>query len=162
SSSAQDGSMPLPPAAFSPFAITKSIGSARRSCRSTTATPRRPGRPTTSPKKTMRIDRSVRRLARARLANDGDLDLSRVRHLLLDPSRDVARQEERLIVRDRARIDDHPDLAARLDRERPLHAFERVADLLEVLETLGVALQPLPARPGTRPRDRIRRIHERS
>src|SRR5262245_49311738 len=150
SSSAARGLIPLPCDAFSPLATTKSISASRRSPGSMDARARRPGRPTTSPRNSRRI--SVRDLARPRLPDHRDLDLARIGHLLLDPSRHVARQHGRLVVRNRPGIDDDANLAARLHRVRPLDAAEGVADALEVFQALGVALEHLAPRPrpGTR------------
>src|SRR5262245_15683781 len=115
--------------------MTKSISASRRIPGSTDARARRPGRPTTSPRNSRRI--SVRDLAGPRLPDHRDFDLPRIGHLLLDPSRHVARQHGRLVVGNRPRIDDDADLAARLHGVGPLDAAEGVADALEVFQTLG-------------------------
>ena len=57
-----------------------------------------------------------------RLADHGHLDLARVLELVLDLARDLVREEDRLVVVDLGRLDDHPDLAAGLERVHPLDA----------------------------------------
>src|SRR5262249_20839885 len=113
SSSAPRGLIPFPFEAFSPFAITKSISWSRRQRGRVAASARRPGRPTTSPRNNSRIG-SVRDLAGSRLADHRDLDLTGIRHLLLDTTRHVACKHRRLVVRNGPRVADHPDLAPRL------------------------------------------------
>src|SRR5690348_14155382 len=151
--------MPLPPEAFSQFATTKSAPSRAISRGRTARTARRPGRPTTSPRKTSLM--SSREVARPRLADHGDLDLSGIRHLLLDLARDVPGEQRGLVVRHRSRVDDDPDLAAGLYGERPLDTAERVADPLEILEPLDVALEHFAARARPRTRESVRRVDER-
>ena len=56
--------------------------------------------------------RSRRRVARVSRI-DGDLDPARELHLLLDRGGDLVRDQRRALVVDRARVDDHADLAAR-------------------------------------------------
>src|SRR5207247_1406488 len=91
----------------------------------------------------------------------GQLELPGVGHFLFDLARHVARQQGRLIVRHGSRVDDDADLAARLNGEGFLDPPERVADALEVLEPLHVALEHLAPRPGTRPGERVGRIDQR-
>jgi hypothetical protein len=55
SSSASFGVMPMPPAAFSPLATTKSGASSSRRPGSSSRSARRPARPTTSPMKRIAV-----------------------------------------------------------------------------------------------------------
>src|SRR5579885_2582760 len=161
SSSAQRGSIPLPPEAFSPLATTNCTAPAATRRETTAATARRPGRPTTSPRKSSRTPPSARDVACARLADHRHLDLAGIGHLLLDLARDIPGEQPRLLVGNRARIDDDAHFPARLDGEGLLDPAERVADPFELLEALGVALEHLPTGSGAGPRERIGRIDER-
>src|SRR5947207_13009557 len=98
--------------------MTNSMSScaARRGTRAATA--RRPGRPTTSPRKRSRMRPSARDVARPGLADHGHLDLPGIGHLLLDLAGDVTRQHGGVVVRYRPRVDDHTDLPARLPGKR--------------------------------------------
>ena len=53
---------------------------------------------------------------RAALADDRHLDLARVLELVLDLARDLVREQDRRVVVDLLRLDDHADLAAGLQR----------------------------------------------
>src|SRR5579875_1337833 len=161
SSSAQRGSIPLPPEAFSPLATTNCTAPAATRRETTAATARRPGRPTTSPRKSSRTPPSAGDVACARLADHRHLDLAGIGHLLLDLARDIPGEQPRLLVGNRARIDDDAHLPACLDGEGLLDPAERVADPFEVLEALGVALEDLPTGSGAGPRERIGRIDQR-
>src|SRR5204862_2157854 len=88
---------------------------------------------------------SLRVLDGARLADDRDLDLARVRQLLLDLADDVPGETSGGQVVDLVRPHQDPDLAPGLDGERPLHALERVGDRLDVLEPLDVGVHRLAA-----------------
>ena len=92
---------------------------------------------------------------RARLADDGDLDLAGVLQALLDLLRDVAGQPGRPEVVDRVRLDEDPDLAPGLDGEALVDAVEGVGDPLQRLQPLDVGLDHLPPRPRPRPADRV-------
>src|SRR5262245_3404141 len=159
SSSAPRGLIPFPFDAFSPLATTKSSSASRRSRARTVATARRPGRPTTSPRNRSRI--SMSDLAGPGLPDHGHLDLTRVGHLLLDPPRHVARQQDGLVVGYGAGIDDDADLPSGLHGIGPLDAFEGVADALQIVEPFGVALEDFAARPWARARERIGGVHQR-
>src|SRR5438067_1114136 len=143
SSSAERGSMPLPPEAFSQLATTKSMSSRAARRGRSAASALRPGRPTTSPRKRSRMRRSARDVTCPGLADHGHLDLPGIRHLLLDLAGDVTRQHGGVVVRYRPRVDDDPDLPSRLNGERLLDPLERVADPLQVLQALGVAVAVL-------------------
>src|SRR5512135_1597210 len=95
-----------------------------------------------------------------RLADDRDLDLSRVLKLRLDALGDVLRHPEALVVRDLLRVHDDAQLAAGLDRERALDALHAVRHLLELLEALDVGLEDLAAGARSRGRDGVGGVHE--
>src|SRR6185436_12066084 len=79
----------------------------------------------------------------------------------LDLPRDLLGEHDGLIVTDLRRLDDDADLAAGLHRERLLDALERVADLLEVLETAYVTLEHLAPGPGAGPGERVGGVDQR-
>src|SRR5213594_3437160 len=81
--SAVDGVSPMPPATFSPLAVTKSMPRVSRSPGSSCSTAWRPGLPIRASAPTSRTP-LLRVLHGARLADDRDLDLARIGHLLLD------------------------------------------------------------------------------
>src|SRR4051794_28360440 len=103
---------------------------------------------------------SVRPGARPRLADDGHLDPARVRDLLLDGRRGLVGDEGRALVIDLARIDDHPNLAARAHAEHPADGRMAARDVLEVAQPRYVLLERLAARPGPRAGDRVRRLDD--
>src|SRR5919201_3883030 len=86
--------------------------------------------------------RPARRLFRvlhgSGLADDGDLDLSRVLERALDLLCDVPRKARGLEVVELVGLHHDTDLAAGLDRERLLDAGEAVRDALELLQPLDV------------------------
>src|ERR1700682_6161191 len=164
------------------FTIVKSIR-----CRSITpvsASPkaRLPGAPTTSPTKRIFIKSGVRCqvvgvrrgsslspvphhlspriFPRPRLPNHGHFDLSWVLQLRFDLLRNVAGEPERLVIRYASRLDDDPELPARLDGERLLDSLESIGDVLELLEPLDVGFQDLPAGAGPGGRERVRSVDE--
>src|SRR3954463_2956306 len=98
---------------------------------------------------------SLREVDRAALADHRDLDLARVLELLLHVARDAVREQGRLVVVDLLRLDDHADLPARLHRVDLLDAVVALGDLLELPEALGVVLERLAARAGSRARERV-------
>src|ERR1700741_1909011 len=79
----------------------------------------------------------------AGLADHGDLDLSRILELALDPPRDVARQPDGFVVADLLALDHDANLTAGLQRERLRHALEGVGNLLELLEALDIGLEQI-------------------
>src|SRR5829696_8358122 len=81
-----------------------------------------------------------------RLADDGDLDLSGVFQLVLDPPGDVLGQPDGLLVRDVIALDQDADLAAGLQRKRLRDALERVGDAFELFQPLDVGLEDVAAR----------------
>src|SRR3954462_20882 len=90
---------------------------------------------------------------RARLADDGDLDLARVLELLLDLLRDVPGEHLRGEVVDVVGLDHHAHVATRLHRVDLLDPGVVRADLLEPLEPLHVRLEALPPSAGSAARD---------
>src|SRR5829696_4239184 len=182
---------PIPPATFSPFAVTKSMPRSSRIPARVCSTATRPGLPMMSP--IMRIRhapggrgaspfagfpspaRSLRpitiawvpwaRLLRvldgARLADDGDLDLARVGQVVLDLLDDVAREARRGEVVDLLGADEDPHLPTGLDRERAFDAGEALGDPLEVLEALDVRLHRLAAGSRSRGADGVGDLDDR-
>src|SRR6185437_10706930 len=100
----------------------------------------RPGEPTTSPmNRTFRgfgalLIVSPGEFDRTRLAEHGDLDLAGVGQLPLDRAGDVAADLGRGRVVELLAVDDHADLAARLDRIGLLDAGEAQGQRLELLQ----------------------------
>src|SRR5439155_19371959 len=94
--------------------------------------------------------RSVRIVHRARLADDGDLDLARILELVLDAPRDVLREPDGFFIGDLLAFDHDADLAARLQRERLRDALERVSDAFELLEPPHIRLEDVASSAGPR------------
>src|SRR4051794_28012230 len=171
--SAVDTVKPMPPAMFSPFAVTKSSPRSSRSPGRTCSTASRPGLPMMSP--IIRIRQApgglgasplgglpmpalsrgfgpvtggrplLRVLDGARLANHRHLDLAWIGQAVLDLLDDVAGESGRGGVVDLFGTNEDPHLATRLDRERPLDPREALGDALEILEALDVRLHRLAA-----------------
>src|SRR5690349_2726133 len=95
-------------------------------------------------------------VGRARLPDDGDLDLARVLELLLDLARDLVREQHGAVVVERARHDHHADLAPGLHRVDLVDALVAGGDALEVAQALDVLLQRLAAGARARARERVR------
>ena len=75
--------------------------------------------------------------------------------LILDLAGDLVREQRGRVVVDLARLDDHADLAAGLQRVHLRDAGLRRRDLLERLEPLDVVLEALAARARPRGGDRV-------
>src|SRR3990172_5939816 len=75
------------------------------------------------------------------LADDRDLDLARILHLVLDTLGDVPGHDVGGLIIDLLALDHHPDLPARLDGEALLHPLEGDGDLLQLRQALDVGLQ---------------------
>src|SRR2546425_12937284 len=151
---------PNPAAAFSTLAIRKSIPIEEVSSGRRSRTARRPGEPKMSAMKRMFTWALAGVLHRPRLADHHDLDLAGILKLLLHLARDVGGELKRPRVVHVLGLDQDPDLATRLDGEGLLHAGEAVRDLLQGFKPLDVVLDALPARSGTRARDRVGRHDE--
>src|SRR6476661_10301924 len=80
-----------------------------------------------------RVDRSAGKVHRPRLADQHDLDLSRILELGLDATRDLLGERRHAAVVHVVRDDHHADLSARLDGEHALHALVARRDALEPL-----------------------------
>src|SRR4051794_1123698 len=191
SASAVETVSPMPPATFSPFAVTKSIPRSSWMPDSACSTATRPGLPMMSPIMSTRhapgglgaspfggLPRPARSLRPItmpsaprpvllrvldgpRLADDGDLDLARVRQVVLDLLHDVAGEPRRREVVDLLGPDEDADLASRLDGERALDAREALRDPLQVLEALDVRLHRLAACSWPRGADRVGDLDDR-
>src|SRR5512137_716466 len=150
--------MPLPPAAFSPLAMTSDGAYFLTSAGRNLSMARRPGRPMMSPRK--RQPKSAGILDRPHFPDDRDLDLAGVVELSLDLGRGVFGQKGRLVVGDLEGLDDDADLAAGLQGEGLGNALERAGDLLELLQPLDVGLEELAPRPGPGGRQRVGGLDE--
>src|SRR3990170_6951429 len=163
------GVSPLPPAAFSPLAMTRSMLWLRLTPGRTLARALRPTFPTTSPITSMftegrtfqcarrprarrcrPAERLFRVLHRAPFADDGDLDLARVIQVLLYLLADLLRHPVGAEVINLFGLDDDAYLAAGLDGERLLDAREGVRHRLQRLQPLQVLVHGLAtsARPA--------------
>src|SRR3990170_2158251 len=150
---------PMPPATFSPLAVTKSMPRSSRNPGMTRSAVTRPGLPMRSPTiSTRRMPApgpggrppgprsrdAARRLLRvlhgARLADDRHLDLAGIGQRLFDLAHDVARQAHRGQVVDLFGPDQDAHLPPGLHGERLLHALEAVGDGLQVFEALDVGV----------------------
>ena len=87
-------------------------------------------------------------LGRPRFAHNGDLDLTRVLHSLLDLLADIASDSHGFEVVDDFWANDDSDLAAGLDGERALDALVAFCDVLQRLKPLDVGLERLAACAG--------------
>src|SRR5712691_11959883 len=83
------------------------------------------------------------------------LDLAGVLELVLDLASDLVRQKDSRVVVDVGGPDDHPDLAAGLQRVDLVDTRLRGGELLQCLEPLDVVLEALAARTRPGGRDRI-------
>src|SRR5258706_5032463 len=92
---------------------------------------------------------------RAGLTNHGDLDLAGVLELVLDSSRDILRQPDRLLVGDLLALDHDANLASRLQGERLRDALERIGNAFELFEAFDVRLEDVSPRAGSRGRNRV-------
>ncbi len=90
----------------------------------------------------------LRVLDGAALADDVDLDLAGIIQRILDLLGDLAGQQDDLIIADDIGLDHDADFAAGLNGKGLLHALEAGRDLLQILQTLDIALHVLAA--GTR------------
>src|SRR3990170_8908180 len=102
SAAAVDGVRPMPPAMFSPLAVTRCTPRSSRRPGSSRSSTTRPGLPITSPiistrtaPPTALMSGLLRVLHGARLADDGHLDLAGIGERLLDLAHDVARETAR-------------------------------------------------------------------
>ena len=74
------------------------------------------------------------------LANDDNMNLTGILHLVLDLLGNIMRKHGRLSIVDGIRLHHDTDLAAGLHGVRALDALVRIGDFLELLETLDVVL----------------------
>src|SRR5512143_2968277 len=164
SSRTADSVIPVPPAAFSPFATTRSRSRREAIPARNSRTALRPGLPTTSPRKRTHIPAVPPALPRVfhgpRLPDDGDANLAGVRQLRLDLLGDVPREHRRRVVAHLDVVDDDAHLAARLDGVRLLDPREGFRDPLQVLEPLEVVREHLAPRSGPSPGESVRGLDE--
>ena len=102
----------------------------------------------------------LRELGAAGLADDVDLDLSRIFQLIFNALGDLAGEHIGALVGDVLRLDHDAHLAAGLNRERLFHAREAVGNLLQLFETTDVVLDALAARTRTSRGNRVGRLNE--
>ena len=95
------------------------------------------------------------------LADDRDLDLARIGHLVLDFLGHRPGHGGGLVVRHVGRLDDDPELPSGLHGIGFLDSLEGVADPLQLLEPSHVGLEHFATRSGTGPGQRIGGIHQR-
>src|SRR6185437_1573576 len=93
------------------------------------------------------------------LADHVHLDFARIFELFLDADGNIARHLVHRNVRNLARVHEHADFTARLDRIRFFYAFERRRDAFQISKTLEIPLYRIAARARTAARDRIRDLH---
>src|SRR5438552_3862918 len=98
---------------------------------------------------------SARKIHRARLADQHDLDLSGILQLGLDTPGDLLGHRRHAHVVDVVGQYNHAHFAARLNGEHLLDALVARRDPLEALEPLHVRFERLTARAGTRARHGI-------
>src|SRR5437762_1566315 len=79
---------------------------------------------------------SPRVVGHPRLSDERHLHLARIRQLVLDALRDLARHPLSRPVADLRGVHHHPDLAPGLDRVRVIDALIPAGDLLQLLQTL--------------------------
>src|ERR671930_662297 len=84
---------------------------------------------------------------RPALADDRHLHLAGVLEVILDLPRDLVREQNGAVVVDLARVNDPPDLAARLERIDLVDAGLLRGELLQGFQALDVVLEALAARP---------------
>src|SRR5712692_7312908 len=124
-------STPMPPAAFSTLATTRSIASVFTKPGTKSRTALRPGLPTTSPRIRIRIvDYLPCVFNGSHLADHGDLDLPGIGHLALD----LTRHPGGLLVGDRIMLNNDPDLAAGLDGVGFLHSLKGIGNALQFFQ----------------------------
>src|SRR6266545_4365277 len=155
------GVTPKPAAAFSTLTMARSTSCCLRRRGRSVCTALRPGSPKTSP--TQRIVSgllmsSLRDFHRARLADDDDLDVSRVLHFGLDALGDVLGQLVGVEIGDLIGLGHDAELAPRLDRVAHLHALVRHGDLFELGQPLDVALEHVAPRAGAGRGDAVGRL----
>src|SRR3977135_1722722 len=151
------GVTPKPAAAFSTLTTARSASYCLRSFGRSMCTALRPGSPKTSPTQRMvrglvmgytphgsspvRGGCSLRHFHRARFADDDDLDVAGVLHLGFDTLRDVLGELMGVQIGDLLRLGHDAQLPAGLDRIAHLHALVGHGDLLELGQSLDVALE---------------------
>src|SRR3954447_1158958 len=102
----------------------------------------------------------LRVLDRARLPDDGHLDLTGEIELLLDLAGDLVREQRGGVVVELARRDHDADLAPGLHRVDLVHAGVAGGDLLELPQPRDVVLERLPAGARASARERVGRLHD--
>src|SRR5262245_57979094 len=134
------GVTPKPAAAFSTFTTVRSTWYCSRSEGRSLAIAARPGSPKTSP--TIRIFMKLFcHFDGACLPDDDDLDVSRILHLGFDALGDVLGQLVGVQIGHDVGAGHHAQLAPGLDRVAHVDALVAEGDLLELGQTLDVALQ---------------------
>ncbi len=99
----------------------------------------------------LRGGRSLGKINRPRLADDGHLDLPWVLQVLLHSLGHVLGKLDSRQVVDLLRLDDDPDLPSRLDGIGFVHPVKGVGDLFQGLDPLDVGFQRLPPCPWAGP-----------
>src|SRR3984893_5927535 len=167
------GVTPKPAAAFSTLTTARSASYCLRSFGRSMCTALRPGSPKTSPTQRMVSGLvigwspsagamaggcSLRHFHRARFADDDDLDVTGVLHLGFDALRDVLGELMGVQIGDLLRLGHDAQLSTGLDRIAHLHALVGHGDLLELGQSLDVALEYVAAGAGARGGDAVGRL----
>ena len=103
----------------------------------------------------------LRVLDGAALADDVDLDLAGIIEGILDLLGDLAGQQDDLIIADDIGLDHDADFAAGLNGKGLLHALKAGRDLLQIFQTLDIALHVLAAGTGTCGADGIAGLNDK-
>ena len=115
-----------------------------------------PVTPTTNPLPAILLPVLLRVRDRPEFTNDSHLDLPRVFHCMLDLGRNLIRKLVGHFIVNAVLLDDHSDLAPRLNCIGLGNPFKRLSDGLQFLKTLHIPFNGFPSGARTRAADCIR------